>query len=127
MSAVGRRPEGSGAETLAGILEPCAPGEFLDSTWGVNFLHVRGRAGRFAHMMPWGRLSEIVSRHRLDFPRLRLVRDGKPVPVSSYLRHTTGGRHTRTVTRRKGAELATQLREGATLVLDAVDELSEPF
>ena len=126
MSAVGRRPEGSGAETLAEILEPCAPGEFLDSSWGVNFLHVRGRAGRFAHMMPWARLSEIVGRQRLDFPRLRLVRDGKSLPVSSYLRHQTGGRQRTTIPRLKSAPLARHLREGATLVLDAVDELSAP-
>jgi hypothetical protein len=126
MSAVGRRPEGSGADTLAGMLEPCAPGEFLDSTWGVNFLHVRGRAGRFAHLMPWGRLSEVVSRQRLDFPRLRLARDGKSLPVSSYLRHQTGARQKTTIPRLKSAGLARQLREGATLVLDAVDELSEP-
>ena len=126
MSAASQRPEGSGGESLAEILEPCAPGEFLASTWGANFLHVRGRAGRFARMMPWGRLSEILRRHRLDHPRLRLVRDGKPVPVSSYLRHTTGGRQKRTIPKLKGAELARQLREGATLVLDAVDELSEP-
>jgi hypothetical protein len=126
MSAVGRRPEGSGASTLAEMLEPCAPGEFIDSSWGVNFLHVRGRAGRFAHMMPWARLSEIVNRQRLDFPRLRLVRDGKPLPLSSYLRHQTGGRQRTTIPRLKGANLARHLREGATLVLDAVDELSGP-
>jgi Cupin superfamily protein len=126
MSAAYQRPEGSGGESLADILEPCAPGEFLASFWGANFLHVRGRAGRFARMMPWGRLSEILRRHRLDHPRLRLVRDGKPVPVASYLRHTTGARQKSTVPRLKGTELARQLREGATLVLDAVDELSEP-
>jgi hypothetical protein len=116
----------AGLESLAGMLEPNAPGEFLDSIWGVNFLHVRGRAGRFARMMPWGRLSEILSRQRLDFPRLRLVRDGKSLPVSSYLRHATGGRQKTTIPRLKSAGLARELREGATLVLDAVDELSEP-
>src|SRR5215213_1092736 len=103
MSAVGRRPEGSGVETLAEILEPCAPGEFLDSTWGANFLHVRGRAGRFARLMPWALLSDILRRHRLDHPRLRLVRDGKPVPVSTYLRHATGARQKTTIPRLKGA------------------------
>ncbi|MFL6253725.1 MAG: JmjC domain-containing protein, partial [Pyrinomonadaceae bacterium] len=116
-----------GFESLAGILEPNAPGEFLDSTWGVNFLHVRGRAGRFAHLMPWGRLSEILGRHRLDFPRLRLVRDGKPLPVTSYLRHTTTAKQKASIPRLKSAGLARELREGATLVLDAVDELSEPI
>jgi hypothetical protein len=126
MSAVGRSFKGSGVASLAEILEPCAPEEFLDFSWGVNVLHVRGRAGRFARMMPWSRLSEILGRHRLDFPRLRLVRDGKPVPVASYLRHTTGARQKTTIPRLKYVELTRQLREGATLVLDAVDELSEP-
>src|SRR5215217_3468756 len=115
-----------GFESLAGMLEPNAPGEFLYSAWGVNFLHVRGRAGRFAPMMPWGRLSEILNRQRLDFPRLRLVRDGKSLPVSSYLRHASGGRQKTTIPRLKSAGLARELRGGATFVLDAVDELSEP-
>ncbi|MDT5157411.1 MAG: hypothetical protein QOH51_1768 [Acidobacteriota bacterium] len=126
MSAVGRSLEGSGVESLAEILEPCAPEEFLDSFWGVNVLHVGGRAGRFARMMPWGRLSKILRRHRLDFPRLRLVRDGKPLPVASYLRHTTGARQKISIPRLKSVELTRYLREGATLVLDAVDELCEP-
>ena len=52
MSAVGRSSKGSGVESLAEILEPCAPGEFLDSSWGVNVLHVRGRQGRFARRAP---------------------------------------------------------------------------
>jgi hypothetical protein len=116
-----------GLESLARMLAPYAPEEFLDSSWGVNFLHVRGGAGRFARMMPWGRLSEILSRQRLDFPRLRLVRDGKSLPVSTYLRHTTSGRQKTAIPRLKSAELARELREGATLVLDAVDELSEPI
>src|SRR4051812_18658731 len=105
-----------GFESLAGMLEPNAPGEFLDSTWGVNFLHVRGCTGRFAHMMPWGRLSEILSRQRLDFPRLRLVRDGKSLPVSSYLRHATSAKQKAPIPRLKSAGLARELREGATLV-----------
>ena len=126
MSAVGRVKEGSGVGSLGRILEPHAPEEFLASSWGVRLLHVRGRAGRFSDLMPWPRLNEILRRHRLDFPRLRLVRDGRPAPVSSFLKHVTGGRGRTNIPRLKTDELAKQLREGATLVLDAVDELSEP-
>jgi hypothetical protein len=108
------------------MLAPVAPEEFFDSRWGVNVLHVRGAAGRFRHLMPWPRLSEILRRHRLGFPRLRLVRDGKPLPVASYLRNVSGGRQKITIPRIKSSELTKHLREGATLVLDAVDELSAP-
>jgi hypothetical protein len=130
VAAEARDPHGRGRpglDALAEILAPCAPEEFFDSSWGVNVLHVRGHAGRFRHFMPWPRLSEILRRHRIDFPRLRLVRDGKPLPVASYLRHVSGSRQKITIPRIKAAELTKQLREGATLVLDAVDELSEPI
>src|SRR5437588_861409 len=91
LSADGTDAKVPGVEGLARILEPCAPEEFLGSSWGVRLSHVRGRAGKFARLMPWERLNEILRRHRLDFPRLRLVRDGSPAPVSSYLRHVAGG------------------------------------
>lgn len=124
---VGIRNAVSGAESLAEILEPYAPEEFLVSSWGVNFLHARGAAGRFARLMPWERLNEILRRQRLDFPRLRLVQDGKPLPVSEYLRHVASGRNRASIPRLKTSELTKHLRAGATLVLDAVDELHEPL
>jgi hypothetical protein len=119
-----RRP---GVESLAKILEPYAPEEFINSVWGVNFLHVRGDAGKFAHLMPWERLNEVLQRHRLDFPRLRLVSDGKTLAVSSFLRHLSSPRRRTTVPRLIPVELTKQLRAGATLVLDAVDELQKPI
>ena len=124
---VGLCSEVSGAKALAEILDPYAPEEFLASSWGVNFLHARGAAGRFAHLMPWETLNEILRRQRLDFPRLRLVQDGKPLPVSEYLRHVAAGRRRGSIPRLKTSELTKHLREGATLVLDAVDELHEPL
>src|SRR5438105_15067354 len=126
MSAAGRSAEDFPSRVIASMLEPHAPEEFLASSWGVGLLHVGGRAGKFARLMPWSRLNEILRRQRLDFPRLRLVRDGKPLPVSSYLRHTTGARGRSNIPRLKPTELTKHLREGATLVLDAVDELSDP-
>ena len=114
-------------DSLAKILEPLDADEFLASAWGTNFTHVRGGAGKFARLMPWARLNEILRRHRLDFPRLRLVQDGEAVPTSSYLRYISGGRRKIPVPRIKPVELARHLREGATLVLDAVDEFQEPI
>src|SRR2546423_3566735 len=126
MSAAGRSAEGFPLRAMASMLGPHAPEEFLASSWGVRLLHVGGRAGKLARLMPWSRRNEILRRQRLDFPRLRLVQDGKPLPVSSYLRHTSGARGRTGIPRLKPTELTRQLREGATLVLDAVDELSDP-
>ncbi|MDQ3907600.1 MAG: cupin [Acidobacteriota bacterium] len=113
---------------LSELLEPCAPEEFLASSWGRGFRHVRGRAGKFSELMPWPRLNDILARHRLEPPRLRLMRDGKPVAASDYIRHTTGGAKRKvTIPRLRATELTDQLRAGATLILDAVDELHAPL
>jgi ribosomal protein L16 Arg81 hydroxylase len=114
-------------DQLAKLLEPCLTQEFLGSVWGQTYKHVRGPGGRFSHLLPWERLNEILKRHRLDFPRLRLTRDGQSLPASTYLRHLRSGRQRITVARLRPTELTAELRRGATLVLDAVDELYEPL
>jgi hypothetical protein len=119
--------QGVALEHLARLLEPCAPGEFLASAWGRDFRHVRGARGKFSRLMPWSRLNDLLARHRLDAPRLRLTREGKPVPTSSYLRHASGGKNKTPIPRLRAADLTDQLRDGATLVLDAVEELHAPL
>jgi len=116
-----------GADTLGKLLRPVAREEFLASSWGRSHRHVRGTADKFAALMPWPRLNEIMRGHRLDFPRLRLARDGKSLPFSSCVRRVQGGRRRATIPRLLPAELTRHLREGATLVLDAVDELQPPI
>jgi len=113
---------------LSQLLEPHTAEEFLASSWGKTYKHIRGRAGRFASLLPWERLNEILRQHRLDFPRLRLMRDGKSLPVTSYLRHTSGGERRKTpIPRLQPVKFTAELRAGATLVLDAVDELYMPL
>ncbi|HEV3468515.1 MAG TPA: cupin domain-containing protein [Pyrinomonadaceae bacterium] len=111
---------------LSKLLEPLPREEFLASCWGKTFKHVRGGAGKFARLMPWERLNEILRRHRLDYPRLRLVREGQTLPAASCLRYAAAWRGRGPIPRLKPVEFNEQLRRGATLVLDAVDELSEP-
>jgi hypothetical protein len=114
-------------DTLERILEPCRWEEFFASSWGKSYKHVKGWPGKFSRLLPWPELNEILRRHRLDFPRLRLMRDGQRVPVSSYIRHANSARRAATIPRLLPANLTKHLREGATLVLDAVDELYRPI
>lgn len=113
--------------SLDKLLEPCPPDEFLQSAWGKTCRYIRGRRGKFAHLLPWDQLNRILGEHRLDFPRLRLARDGQSLPASSYLKHTGGTRLRTAIPRLLSDQLTKQLRQGATLVLDAVDELSPPL
>jgi hypothetical protein len=114
-------------EQLEKLLEPVSAEDFIPSTWGQTYRHIRGWQGKFARLLPWNQLNEILRQHRMDFPRLRLVLDGKSLPTSSYLRHATSGQRKVTIPHLQSVKLTEQLRRGATLVLDAVDELYQPL
>jgi hypothetical protein len=119
--------EGMVFDNLEKLLEPCLREEFLASSWGRGYAHVRGWPGKFSHLLPWDQLNRILRQHRLDFPRLRLVRDGQSLPSSAYLKHVTASRRRTQIPRLLPVQLTEQLRQGATLVLDAVDELYQPL
>jgi ribosomal protein L16 Arg81 hydroxylase len=113
---------------LAEILAPCRPDEFLRDTFGKSFQYFRGTPGKFSALLPWDALNEILRQHRLESPRLRLFHLGKQVPVSAYQRQVQSQRRRGvTIPRINNRELVGNLREGATLILDAVDELYEPL
>lgn len=92
---------------------------------GQRHLLLPGHAGRFTELLPWPALNAILRHHRLAAPRLRLSEDGDQVAEDDY---STEVRTRRGVVYRRlrPHDLGRLLRAGATLVLDAVDELSEP-
>src|SRR5690606_33402185 len=74
----------------------------------------------------WDALNHLLATHRLNPPRLRLALDNSSVDVSAYCE--------RRIYRRMPEWQAPvphllhkQLREGATLVLDAIDEMHPPI
>jgi hypothetical protein len=118
---------GPGHKALQFILEPLTTDEFLANSWGSAFQVIKGRRGRFAELLPWERLNEILRQHRLDFPRLRLVEGGKRVSPEKFIRHNKAGKQGISIPRLKTPEFVAALRDGATLVIDAVDELHDPL
>lgn len=114
--------------TLAGILHPLPASDFLSRYYGNNFLYGPGRAGRFTSLLPWTSLNDILRTHRLDTPRLRLVREGKSLSADTYTNYQTARKPAQSrIPRLRAPEITRQLRDGATLVLDAVDELHPPI
>lgn len=85
-----------------------------------------GKRDRLAGLLTWGALNELLNTHRLDPPRFRLAIDGTTVPASAYCQ-------LRTYRRMQSWEapqphlVAEQLRAGATLVLDAIEEMHPPI
>lgn len=108
---------------LEHLLSPLSVDEFLSNYWGQTFKHIPGDPDKFSHLFPWQRLNEALEQHRLDFPRVRLTRDGERLPAGTYISHTN--RRQKRVPRLRYDKLTQELNNGATLVLDAVDELDQ--
>lgn len=113
---------------LAGLLSPIAVETFLSNDYGKRFVYIPGTPGKFSGLLPWSVLNDILEQHRFEPPRLRLTREGKPIAPERYMSFQSNRRNSgRPIPRLKSAELTRELREGATLVLDSVDELYRPI
>lgn len=96
--------------------------DFLAQVYGRTYLHVPGEADRFSGLLSWNDLNALLTHHRLEPPRLRLSVDGEALPQHAYTLPVTTRRNT-VWHRLSPADLHHHLADGATLVLDAIDEL----
>ncbi|MFF9481360.1 cupin domain-containing protein [Streptomyces sp. NPDC014733] len=97
--------------------------DFLAEAFGRrDFRLSRGDAASVAGILTWADVNDVLARHRITPPRLRLSTNGAVIPLDAYSVPEVGKR--RTVSHRiHPAALHEQLAKGATLVIDAVDEL----
>ena len=106
--------------TFASTLGSVGVDDFLSRIWGESFAHLPGARGRFHGLLSWSEVNAMLQRHRLEPPRLRLVRDGQFAAKSDYLRYE-GNKVPFVV-----PELLSQrLRDGYTLIVDAVDDMAD--
>jgi hypothetical protein len=112
--------------TLADLVAPLGVSQFFQEVQGETYRRFEGRAGRFADLLPWPALNAILRQHRLEFPRLRLALDGRPVPMESYT-DLVPTRRGGDIPRLRSAPFTEHLRGGATMVLDSIQELSDPI
>ncbi|MFD5489511.1 cupin domain-containing protein [Streptomyces virginiae] len=97
-------------------------GDFLAGAFGRSFQHWSQAAAGLRGLFTWDDLNDLVARHRLDAPRLRLFNDGEQVPPYEYL-HTSVTKRVEVRQRVEPSGLHRQITAGASLVLDAVDKL----
>ena len=104
------------------VVERLGGDDFLAQTLGRSFKVVRGDVASLAGLMDWDDLNAILTHHRLEAPRFRLAIDGEQLPLCLYSRPVVTRRST-VWEQLQPSALRQQLADGATLVLDAVDEL----
>jgi Cupin superfamily protein len=104
--------------TLDEVLAPIGMQSFLDNYVGQHYLHVEGPSGRFERLVPWSELNEGLARLRANDDRIFLVRQGRRLPADAYLRTSRTGR----IQFLNGPAVVKYIRDGATLVVNQVDE-----
>ncbi|WP_367043903.1 cupin domain-containing protein [Streptomyces sp. Je 1-332] len=109
---------------FADLIAPHGADNFLRTVWGREMKLFRGATSRFAHLLPWPTLNGILHRHRLEAPRLRIAQAGQLVPPDSYGTPPGSGDPYFRIDPHK---LNQRLADGATLVLDGIDELHAPI
>jgi hypothetical protein len=107
--------------TFAQTLAPSVD-SFLRDTWGRTFAHLPGAPGRFHELLSWDELNRVLQTQRLEPPRLRLARNGEFAAKNTYLRYE-GNRGGARVPHIVPEKLTEKLREGYTLIVDAVDDM----
>lgn len=105
---------------LAALVTPTSTDDFLSEVWGRRTAVFPGPSDRFTELLDWTKLSSLLSEHRHAHPRFRLSREGNIIPRERYVRQA-GLPDTAEVP--EPAELYRQLRDGAMLVLDSVDDM----
>lgn len=111
--------------SLESLFAPHLTEDFLSNFYGKSFAHIVGSKSRFHHLLPWRALNSILGEHRLDYPRIRLSKDGQNIPSETFIRQLPA-RRGGTIPRIVIPSLFEQLRGGATLIIDAIDEAYKP-
>jgi hypothetical protein len=109
---------------FAELIAPRGAEDFLGAVWGRDMEIFRGIRGRFGHLLPWPALNEILHHSRFEPPRLRLAKAGEMIPADRYSSRLSPDQP---YFRIRQDDMARQLNDGATLVLNSIDELYAPI
>jgi ribosomal protein L16 Arg81 hydroxylase len=101
-------------------------GDFLAQAFRRRHHIFPGEPADVADLLSWPALNEILAAQRLESPRLRLAVGGTALEQSTYTTAINSRRGVRWHRLNTG-ELNRHLAEGATLVVDAIDEMHPPI
>jgi ribosomal protein L16 Arg81 hydroxylase len=106
---------------LTALVAPVSVEDFLSRHWLKRHVFCRGARDRFSHLLSWTAINEILAHHWRETYRFRLARQGRDLDPASYA--DLGG----FTPRIRARDVTDQLRRGATLSFDAIDEVHEPL
>ena len=100
------------------IIAPLSRERFLGEYWTKKFLHLSGSKGRFTPILPWAELNHILEWHPPPQPQLRIFQEGVMQDLRRYIDGPVGA------LKLNAGGLITLLAQGASMILDAVQEVA---
>jgi JmjC domain len=116
-------------DSLRTLLMPHEAAGFLNREFGRDMLFVKGNAAKFQDLFSWQSLNRILAEHSLTPPRMYLSQRGRPAEDLGFSR-TPDGSSVRRGTIPTLLDLGTlnsRMREGATLVINSIEQTSQPL
>lgn len=111
--------------TLATLVGADALTGFMAETLGQRPYRRRLPDGMAGELFGWAQLNDVLAQHRLGPPRLKLEKSGGDAGKSVFRERRTNRNHV--IHDVDLSRLYERLREGATLILDAVNEFGGPL
>ncbi|SCF06264.1 Cupin superfamily protein [Micromonospora coriariae] len=108
---------------IASLFAPLSLDQFLTEKLGKEPYHCTGSTDRFVPLLDWDALNRLLSDRRWEYPRFRLAQNGQDLPPASYSTPGPSGADHSVLSVR---EIACRVRGGASLVVDAIDEIWPP-
>jgi ribosomal protein L16 Arg81 hydroxylase len=106
------------------IMAPLGAERFFAEYEGRKPLHLKGEPQKFAEVMNWAKLSEMLSQATIwSQSSLKLILDKETIPPARYCA-TAAGRDGGQVLRPDPDKVQDFLRRGATLIADDIDHLN---
>jgi ribosomal protein L16 Arg81 hydroxylase len=103
------------------VIAPLDRSAFIAGHWEKSWLHLRGSADRFASLLSWDELGAILENTRIAPPYIRLSKDGHTIESERYVHTPPGAGNPPRV---DSGRLVALLAEGATLILQGVEDLA---
>ncbi len=107
------------------LVQPLGQSAFVGRHLGRSAWRHVARTPRFAPLLTWERLNSLIRDQPDAGPRLRLVKAGLVLPESAW--HRTASTLRGPLRRVDTERLLAQLRGGASIVWDAIDQVDEPL
>jgi ribosomal protein L16 Arg81 hydroxylase len=111
--------------TFASLVEPLGIDAFFGDHHGKREWFQRGRHDRFDGLLSWQTLNALIRDQRPTAPRFRLTKADRLVPEAAYHRIVQTLRGPLRLL--EPARMLAELRAGATLVWDAIDQAHPPI